>query len=483
MGSIQRNVVYNVTLSLSQVLFPLLVFPYVSRVLGPEQIGEIAFVDSITQWCVLVAALGISVYGVREIAKVKNDFERRSVVFSELLILHLIATVSVSVFFILSFNTVSSMAPFRHLFWIGTGILFLQSLVMEWLFQGLGAFSYITIRTVAVRILSTLAIFLAVRGPEDSTIYYSLTFFGMLMNVLLNGWYARKFVRFRGKGLHFGKHFKPLFYIFSFAIVTSVYTLLDTVILGFIADKAEVGYYSTAMRVVKLVTTLLVAISTVMVASLSFAFHNGQREDAFSLLRKSFALTVFMGVPLSIGLGIIAPNVIFIFAGSEYGPAAPALQLLAPTLLLIGLNNIFGMQVLNTTNNERLFLRAALVGMVISLSANFLLIPLFRATGAAVANLLAEVSVCLLLAFFALRRFPFRPDWKGMFQAVGAALPMFGWELLLKHMAMPIWVETSVMFGLAGISYFFIQYFIWRNPLVSELKQLVLPKLGIGKKN
>ena len=481
MGSIQRNVIYNVSLSLSQVLFPLLVFPYVSRVLGPTQIGEIAFVDSITQWCTLVAALGISVYGVREIAKVKHDFQKRSNVFSELLVLHLTATVLVTIFFVLSFHTIGSLTTFRHLFWIGAGMLFLQSLVIEWLFQGLGAFPYITKRTLAIRALTTIAIFVCVQGPDDGVIYYSLTFFGILLNVLVNGWHARKFVRFHTQGLHFRKHIRPLLYIFSFAMVTSVYTLLDTAILGFLADKAEVGYYSTAIRIVKLVTTLLVAVSTVLVASLSFAFHNGRQEEAFALLRKSFAFTVFIGVPLSVGLGMVSRDVILLFAGEDYLPAAVLLQLLTPTLLVIGLNNVFGMQVLNTTNNEGLFLKAALFGMVVSLIANFLFIPIYRAAGAAIANLLAELAVCFLLTRFALLRYPFRPAWKEMFQAAVAAVPIFGWGIVLKQIPMNRWMETLTMIILAIASYFFIQHAVWKNPLVSELKRIAFTYAGLRK--
>lgn len=469
MGVIQRNVVFNVALSLSQVLFPLLVFPYVSRVLGPQPIGEIAFVDSIIQWCVLGAALGIPLYGVREIAKLKNDRDKRSVLFSELLVLHLGTTCLMAVTLIALFHNITVLTPYQTLFWIGSGVLFLSASLLEWLFQGMGLFPYITLRAVSVRLMTTLAVFWVVQGPDDATWYYLLTFVGVALNVVLNSWYARRFVRFSLRGIRVWRHLKPLFYLFSFALVTSVYTLLDTVILGLLADKVEVGYYNTALRLVKLLITMLVAVSTVMVATLSFTIHHGDRTEAVLLLRKSFALTVMIAVPLSVGLFMLAPHAILLFAGHGFEPAVPVLRLLAPTILVVGMSNVFGMQVLNSTNNERLFLYAALVGMTISLSVNFLLVPHFQATGSAMANMLTEAIVCVLLVIFALKKFPFQPQWTVIAKAATAVFPMLLVWWFLPYISLPMWSETLIVMVFGGVSYFFVQHFVWKNPLVGEL--------------
>ncbi len=482
MGTIQRNVVYNVALSLSQVLFPLLVFPYVSRVLGPQQIGEIAFVDSITQWCILGAALGIPLYGVREIAKLKADRPGRSILFSELLVLHFATTALMVSIFILTFHNIAVFAPYQTLFWIGAGILFLHASLLEWFFQGMGMFPYITVRAVLVRLVTTIAVFWLVRSPDDAAWYYLLTFFGVGLNVALNSWYASRFVRFSLRGIRLARHVKPLFYLFSFALVTSFYTLLDTVILGLLADKAAVGYYSTALRLVKLVITVLVAVSTVMVATLSFAIHQGNQTEAVSLLRKSFSLTVLIGMPLSVGLCIVAPGAISLFAGGDFEPAADALRFLAPTILIIGLSNVFGMQVLNTTNNERFFLKAALVGMVVSLAGNFALIPWFHATGSAVANMLTETVVCVLLMAFALKKFPFQPPWAVIASAALSTVPMLLVWWLLHYVSFSLWIETTVMIVLGGATYFLVQHFVWRNPLVGELAKSGLLLFGVQTK-
>src|SRR5690606_31457379 len=336
MGFLQRNIVYNVALSLSQVLFPLLVFPYVSRVIGPSGIGSVTFVDGLTQWFILVAALGIPIYGVREIAKAKDDLQRRSKVFSELFVLHIVAAAVLAVVFVSSFLLIDALRPFRPLFWIGTGILFASSCTIQWLCPRRNAFRYLTLRSVIVRASVLALVFLCVRDPDDTLVYYGITLGGMVANVLLNIWYARKFIHYRLKGLDIRRHLRPMIVMFLISVVSGIYTLLDVTILGLFTSEVDVGYYGAAMRLVKLVITVLVAVSAAIVPVLSFSFGSGRTEESFALLRKSFNLIVFIGVPAAVGLYIAAPNVIALFAGPDFLPAVLALQILSPVVLLIG---------------------------------------------------------------------------------------------------------------------------------------------------
>jgi len=473
MGNIQRNVIYNVALSVSQVLFPLLVFPYVSRILGPAGIGSVSFVDSITQWGMLFAALGIPLYGVREIARAQHDRKERSKLFSELIVLHLLTTVLFLAFFIIGFVSLDLFASYRQLFWIGAGMLLVNVFAIEWLFQGMGAFPYITWRTVLVRILATGMVFIFVNDPGDVAVYYALTLLAMFLNVLSNTYYARRFVRFSFKGLTIKRHIKPIFLIFSFTVITSIYTLFDHTLLGLLSDNIQVGYYSTAVKLTKIVVTVLVAISTVIVPAISYVISRGKREESVSLLQKSFALTVFVSVPAALGLYMVAPNIVLLFAGADFEPAVAALRILAPSIFFIGLSNVFGMQVLNPTNNERLFFRAALVGVAVSLMANMLLIPVYRSVGAALAGLLTEIVVCILLGLFALNKFPFRPDWYAVFKALIAALPMMALCLVTERLTMSLIAETVVVVIGAVFSYLAVQYFVWKNPLVKDILRLV----------
>lgn len=481
MGVIRRNIFANVALSVSQVLFPLLVFPYVSRIIGPEGIGSVAFVDGITQWCVLVAGLGIPIYGVREIARVKDNEQERNKVFSELLTLHVLSALVLTISLIIGFQQIDSLAAFRGLFWVGAGMLFANACVMEWLFQGMGAFPYITVRTVAVRAVVVLCVFLLVRTSDDVLTYYAITFCGVLASVCLNMWFVRKFVRYTWRGLQLKRHFKPLLVIFLITVITGVYTLLDAVILGFLTDEEQVGYYGAALRLNKLVITVLTAISLALVPALSFSYSKGEEQAFFGLLRKSFNLIVFLSVPAVIGLMVIAPSAIALFAGPDFQPSTMAVRLLAPTVLFVGLSNVFGMQLLNPTNHEKLFLRAVAAGMVVSVGANFTLIPIYRFSGAAVASLATEFVVCALLVWVALRRFSFQPDWNAIGKALLASVPMAGLYLLAGRLSSVLVVEVVIIIALAVGSYLVVQHAVWRNPLVADILRWLSSGLRRGK--
>lgn len=484
MGTIKKNAIYNILLSASQLLFPLITFPYVSRVLGPQGIGVVSFIDSLTQYFILVAALGIPIYGVREIAKVRTDPTKRAQVFSELLLIHISSTCLALLVYITVFFSIAKFQAYQHLLLIGSGLLLFQVFMLEWLFQGLEEFPYITKRTLLIRAFSVLAIFLLVKKPQDTLSYYSIFLATLLANAVFNIHYARRFVRFKLVKYKqaIARHWKSLLYIFSLGLVTSVYTLLDTALLGLLSTNTQVGYYATATRLTKLVIMIFVAFATVMIPPLSKAFHIGDRATANRLLKKSFGYMVLLSVPASIGLMVVAPLILRLYAGQEFTDARLSLQILAPTIICISLSNIFGMQILNPTNKEHLFFKAAVVGMVVSVSVNLLLIPFFEHVGAAISALITEFTVLILLGVYALRSVAFGPQWKLLIQAIVASLsfiPIY-WAVTLQPL--PLTVQLVLMLLLAGMSYIAIQWWLFRNPYITTLWEMFKTKLGLQRK-
>lgn len=467
--SIKKNAAYNIALSASQVLTPLLIFPYVLRVLGPVNMGNIGFVDSCLQFVVLLAALGIPIYGVREIAKAGNDRNKRSRLFSELLFIHLLATVTLSMLYWMLFSYFPQFSVHKPLFMISLGMMYMQVFMVEWLFQGVEAFPFITIRALAIRALSVLLIFTFVKEPDDGVFYYGIILLTGTLNAFVNLAYARKFISLTWHGLNLRQHFKPLLYIFSFGIVVSVYTVLDTTLLGLLRDMEEVGYYSTVVRVVKLVITVLTAIILVVIPQLSVAFKKQDTVRIHGLLDKSFSYIVLIGVPASMGLLVFASELILLFAGDQYGPSVISLQILAPSIIVIGLSNVFGMQILNPSNNERMFFKAALVGMIISLCVNFALIPHFGQYGAAFANLITETVVLSLLIMFSFKVVQFRPNWVRIFQAFAASLLFIPIHQMLHYFELSLPIVFVLGVTLSIVVYFAIQRWVWRNPVVNDL--------------
>ena len=473
MGSIKKNAVYNILLAVSQVLLPLVTFPYISRILLPQGVGTYTFVDSYTQYFVLIAALGIPIYGMREIAKAKKSLVDRSQVFTELLSIHLLVSVLVSVLYIVSFLTLSPLKGYSQLFWIGGSLLLSNVFVMEWFFQGMEQFPFITLRTLCIRILTVIAIFIFVKGPTDTFLYYAINCASVFINAVINCFYARKFVKISFQGLSLKRHLTPLLYIFSTGLVTNVYTLLDSVVLGFLTNTVQVGFYTTAVKLSKILIMILVAFTTVLVPPLSLAYKEGRYADAKILLRKSFNYVIFISVPLSIGIYVIAQPLILLFSGPDFLPAALSLKILSPTILIVGLSYVFGQQIINARGNERSFLISAVIGMVISIGLNLLLIPYIKQTGAAITNLTVEFAVMLLLMRSALQKVPFNPQWSNLVKAIISCLPFFLINYYVESTSWPPFIQLIVIILFSGVSYISVQHFIWKNDLLLEMLALL----------
>lgn len=473
-NSIKKNVLYNTLLSISQFIFPLVTFPYVSRILGPAGIGEVSFVDSMTQYFILFAALGIPVYGVREIAKRKNDQEGLTKLYAELISIHFFLTLILSLVYIALFNFIPKLHTKAGLFWIGTAVLIINVFPAEWFFQGIEQFSYIVKRTLIIRILSVGLIFLMIRSPEDSLWYYSINFITFLLNSVINISYILRHLKIKFSGLELKHHLKPLLLIFSGNVAISVYILMDSIILGLMGSNAEVGYYTTCVRFNRLSLSLLSAFSLVMLPRLSVAFNNRDNDKARSLLKESFEYIMFLSIPICVGVYVLAPDIIYLFAGSAFDPSITVLRITSPLIVFIGLSNIFGMQMLIPTGKEMILLKAVSIGTVMSIILNLVLIPIYKHNGTAVTSVLTELTVTLLTGYFALREFRFNMSSRIIIYAIIASLTFFPIASLISLWQLNPYMRFISIVAFSGLSYFSVQYFVFRNHLVVKI-------LSIGK--
>lgn len=473
-SKIKKNAVYNVALALSQVLFPLITFPYIARVLAPNGLGAVSFVDNYTQYFTLVAAMGIPIYGIREIAKTRDSLTLRSRIFSELMVIHVLLTSILALAYIVSYLFVPLLQKYTPMFWSGTMLLLSSAFVVEWCYQGLEKFAFITKRTIVLRIAAILAIFVFVKEPEDAGIYYAINCTTVLVSAVVNQLYLRKDVPFTFRGLRLTRHFKPLLYISSTAMVSSVYTLLDSVLLGFYTNPQEVGFYTTSVKISKLAIMVLSAISAVLVPSLSKSFYESRIHDTQRLLSKSFDYTSLIGVPLCIGLITTAEPLILVFSGSAFTPAILSLRILAPTVLLVGVSYIFGMQILNPSGSESLFFKATLIGMLVSICFNVLLIPQLHHIGTAISNLIVETIVMALLVKYSRSCINFKPAWVNVTRSFVAALPFFVIASLAHYFKLTPIIALLLNMLVGAFFYITIQYFVWKNYLLTDLFRFLI---------
>jgi len=462
-SSIKKNFIYNSVLSISRIIFPLISFPYSSRILGPNGVGKVNFIDSYTQYFCLLAALGIPLYGVREVAKYRDQPDKLQTLTSELLVLNFLASLVMCLFFFLIAFLTGRFKGEEVLYLLGAANLLLSAFPAEWFFQGLEKFRYITVRSFLLNFLSVALLFILVKSPGDIEWYYGITVVTMFINVVINMQSLIRTTRLQFRGLNMTQHVKPLLLLFSTQVAISVYVVLDKVILGYLAADEYVGYYASSLKITKILLTMISALAIVMMPQMSKAFGYKDNEKARQLYEKSANFVTTVAIPISMGLMCLADEIIILASGKAFLPAAMSLKLTAPIIYLIGMNNIFGLQILTASGKEKTLLRCILIATVVNLVTNFTLIPVWLHNGASVAILLTELVVVLTTGYFGCKLLNIKVNWKQIFLTIVACLPFFGIHFAVRseNIIMTILLTTSI----SGLYYLVMQIAVFRNDL------------------
>ena len=401
--SLVKNYMYNVTLTLLNIIFPLITFPYIARILGAQGVGKINFANSIVNYFLLLASLGIPVYGVREIAKVRNNRKKASVVFSEIFTINLISTIIfTAIYFIMILNS-SLFISEKMLFSVIGVLLILNIFNLDWLYQGFEEYRYITIRSVIFKVLSIIAMFILVKGKGDYVTYALLTVFALSGSNIINVIRCRKYVDFSIKTINLKRHFKPVVIIFFMGLAINIYTNLDSTMLGFISGNESVGYYTAAVKINRMVINVITSLGIVLLPRLSYYIEQNQFEEFKKIIVSSVNFIYLIGLPCCVGLYMLAPNVIRLFSGHEFLPAINTMRINIPIILFVSIANITSVQILLPLKKEKLVMISVILAAIINFLLNYALIPLFKQNGAAMASVVAEF-LCMVIQIFYCRK-------------------------------------------------------------------------------
>lgn len=424
--SVKRNIVYNTILNILNVLFPFITTPYVSRILGVHNIGVVNFAHTYTSYFSLFALLGIPIYGMREIAKHAHDSEKRSLIFSELFLLSCISTLIFSSIYIVTILVIPVLYQ-NYIFLLITGIsLFLTPINIDWFFSGREKFKLITIRSLLVKVVSICGLFIFVKKRQDIIPYLLLSLTASLLNYCWNfGYLLKKEVTFQFKGLRPQRHLASILVLFVSNIAISVYTMLNTLMLGFLSDYTQVGYYTSSIKMSKVILPVVTSMSPVMIARINtIKGDGGNKKQIVELLNRSFMIIMILAIPAVIGLIAITSRFVPFFFGTEFIPAISSMKLLALLIVIIGMSNLFGFQVLVALGHEKKFLSAVLLGTFSSFILNVLLIRRYGSLGASIASVLSEIIVTIVAILFASKVISIHIDMKSIYQPIIAAIPI-----------------------------------------------------------
>lgn len=424
MASIKRNFLYNLLLQISKVLFPLITAPYIARTLDPEGVGIVNFVNTYSSYFALFAVLGIPIYGVREIAKIRDDIQASETFVSQMISLEFVTTLFVSCIYIISVCFIGQLNEHALLFLVAGISLYITPFKIEWFFSGREEFGYITFRSLVIKTLSVVLLFFVVKDKGDIVNYVLLNLFATIANEFWN------YVKLYKLGIrpHFTLsgckiHLKPVLTLFASSIAISIYVMLDTLMLGFRSSYQEVGYYNCAMQLVRTLLPVTTALATVVIPKVAIYYKSENVQMINELVTKSLGLVSFLAFPITVGVIMIAPVFVPLFFGeSFYGSILP-MQIGSIIIVAIGLNNLNGVQILTGMAKDKLFLISVITGAIVNFCLNWFLIPLCGAAGAAFASISSEMIILLLNELFVRRYTQVRVlFWGDLFKSLGGAL-------------------------------------------------------------
>lgn len=393
----------NAILTMSSFVIPLITFPYVSRVLLPVGTGKVSFATSLISYFSIFAQLGIPTYGIRACAMVRDNKEKLTRTAHELLMINLIMTAISYIVLAIALFFVSRLQEDRTLYIIVSLTILLTSIGMEWLYKALEKYTYITIRSIFFKFIALVAMFLLVHQQSDYVIYGGITILASSASNIFNFINVHKYIGIKSVGdYNLKRHLKPVAIFFSMACATTIYTHLDTVMLGFMTTDADVGYYNAAVKIKIILVSIVTSLGTVLLPRASYYVKHGLVDDFRRITRKAINFVLLLASPLMLYFMLFAREGILFLSGSAYEGSAVPMQIIMPTLLLIGITNILGIQILVPMGREKIVLYSEIVGAVIDIVINALLIPQYASAGAAIGTLVAEVAV-LIVQYYALR--------------------------------------------------------------------------------
>lgn len=481
--SIKFNFVMNALLTVSTIIFPMITFPYISRVLLAEGSGKVAFAVSVVAYFTMFASLGVPTYGIRACAKVRDDKEKLSATVQELLIINGITTAIIYILFFGSLMIVPKFAVQKELLMVVSFSIVLNTMGAQWLYSALEQYSYITLCAVGFKIVGIVLMFALVHSPSDYIIYGAISALASYGSGILNFINMRKYVSLKKVGAYdFKRHMKPILTFFCMSAAISIYTNLDMVMLGFMKTDADVGYYNAAIKVKAVLVSVVTSLGTVLLPRLSFYIEKGEKEAFQKTVVKAFHFVMAAGSALMIFFIIFAKESILILSREEFLPAVLPMQILMFTLLFIGLSNITGIQILTPTGRENIVLKSIIAGAGVDFILNLVLIPKFASSGAAFATAVAE-AIVLVIQFVYLKEMLHGLLKDIHFGKIGVSLAAASTLSILAKIAtdftpfITIAIAAVVFFGSYGGL-----LLIMKEPLVLEMKDMGMNLISRKKK-
>lgn len=395
--SLGLNAFLNGFKSILNLIFPLISFPYISRVLSVSGIGIYNFSNTYVNYFILIAGLGVATYAVREGAQYRNEKAKIEKFASQVFSINLIATVIAYILLFFSLILFKSLDNYVSCILIFSIQILFTTLGTEWIYTIYEDYAYITIRSIVFKILSIILLFILVRKPSDYLWYATITVFAAVGSNILNFIHARNFINIRlTLNINWHYHLKPILIIFASVVAVTIYVSSDTTILGILKNDYAVGIYSTSVKIYQIAQSLLSAILTVTIPRLAMLWGQKRRKEYNNVLTRVINILGILVLPASVGLIMLSREVVLIIAGHKFLPSVNSLRIITWAIIFSIFSWIFSDCVLIPAKRESKVLRNTLITAAINVILNFILIPSMSYDGTSLSTVIAEFSVMIM---------------------------------------------------------------------------------------
>lgn len=479
--SLKRNIAYNGLLTAGLYICQLITYPYVTRVLGVHNLGMCNFVQSFVYLFTLMASLGIGTLGVREIAKANGDKQKTYNVFTELFTLLCLLTIVSTAIYVIAVLTVPELQQYKRLLCIGLLNIIAYLFQVTWFFRGVEDFQYITLRTLAIRIVYIILIFLLIRKPDDYITYYQMTVGSEVVTALINWNYKGRYVhlvRIRIKVCF--KYLKPLLLLGLQFLLLQYYNVFSPILLGFLGDNTQVGFYTVATKLVLIILNLYNAYTLVMLPRVSSLIGKGKDNQAEEAISKSFSLIYIVAIPLVAFTEICTPEIVALVAGKGYEGAVLPMRICSVVVLFGGITQITINQILIPHDCDAQATKASAIGFLSSIIINIVLIPIIGSVASAVAWIVPEFLIAVISLHYAKRCFHNLNTNNGkLIKLMLLTIPVFG-LVVVKNLINNVVLGPAMVLLIIAVYYHLIFSKVMKESLYMQIYDDIRGKIKIA---
>lgn len=481
--SILKNQIFNFSMQILNIIFPLIAIPYTTRLFGPDILGEVNYANSIVQYFMIAAIAGIPVYATREIAKNRDNNDELRKIFKEITLLQVIfTTISLFAYLTLIFSIKSLRSNVYIYLFLGIQILS-NAFNYIWFIQGIEKYRYAAMATFLSKFINVVLIFTLLKKREDYYIYAFIIGITTFINVFINMTTSLNLLKkFRGSSKveinrdNLKVHIYSILVFFLSDVAVKVYTAMDQTMLGMLDSKESVGYYSMSIRLVKVLLSFVTSLAVVMIPRISNSIKNNRTDDAKRYIGMSTNLVYLIAIPAIFGILAIGEEVVTIYLGEEFLQSIGIFKVVSLNLIIIGLSNVFGMQVMIPYGKEKKFTMILSLAAVVNFVVNLILIPKLSYFGATYATILAELLVTVWM-YFEVRKLV--GDIPELFKPWKMLVPSVVFYLVIKF-GVKYFINSNISIILISIPVAGIIYGLGLILLKEKLTMNILNKL-VGK--